>query len=158
MSFGSSERISAYLVGEDKFFIAGRYSLNPDFHKIHRNYYPKGQGVIDKARLDGWSIQKIVSPSDKTEKYAQEHVAKCGIPVEVARKFTMKSRCYAAISIVDQTSNHPIAIICFESTNRNKLDPLNRETVMQSVNHIVPVIEALAPQAIWPNDALNEGL
>jgi hypothetical protein len=110
------ERISIYRHHDKNFTLLGRYSLNPQFCVKGRVFYPFGQGVIGKAWEKGKASRNGFSdPITNWELYVKEHT-KYGFDELTVGQFSMKSRAYIAMALVDVRTQRRVAIVVIESS------------------------------------------
>ena len=156
------DRISIYKVSEDHFFLIGRYSTNQSYRRIGRNYYPRQEGILEKAFERSWFQADLgVSYADnnaRRKKYADEQLRKFRIPVQTANRFNMKSRCYRALSIKDGGLGEPDAIVCIESTGIKSLNHLNREMMEARFSPFAIFLLALEHHVPSMDNAMRQGL
>jgi hypothetical protein len=167
LSLGSTERISIYkftkINNDEKFFLLARYSINPEFKKIGRSFYPVDQGCIAEAWQHGKSSMSLTDPKKDEPKYFGEQVS-YGVPIEVAHEFKMKAATYVGLSLQNHIANSRKAIIIFESTKakQNKpnapLDPLKIKAEIDSDRcRVLKFLENLEDFEPDPNLATESG-
>jgi hypothetical protein len=162
LGFGVNHRISLYKVGQGKFFILGRYAENSDYNEVHRQYYDRGQGILEQAWRNGWAEAEIrFNPEGGTKqlkKYCEFQQLRFGVPPKVAVGFRMKSRTYKSLALRDPKLGHPVAIVCLESTDKDGLNHVGREEVQGRFGQLIILMEALEHHIASLDNALNEGL
>lgn len=127
-----SERISMYKFENDKFYIIGRYSLNPNLKKIRRRFYKSNEGLISKAWQDGEYFLNSTVPD-----YGQNSTARrkthtffnnlAPISKETCNNITMKSKSFYLKAFMNSKGIERTSIIVIESENphaftKEKLD------------------------------------
>lgn len=125
MNLKNSERISLYKFIDDKFYVLGRFSSNPEFKKRGRNSYKK-EGLIFKA----WQLGKyfknsgIPIPNMSTRPKLRKGYYKvlndiARIDEETVWKMNMKSRSFYLKALKDSGNVENTSIIVIESLNDN---------------------------------------
>lgn len=120
LSLFSNGRASLFICKQDHFVLAGRYSPMANFSRsAGRETYPIGSGILGQAWNDGAAAAPelpdagpVNRPPHQAWLQAQ---ARYGIDEAVARAFTMRSRCYAAIRL--EYDRVRLGVVVIESTN-----------------------------------------
>lgn len=117
----SDGRVSLFLCYEDHFVLAGRYSANPPFQRTTaRPSYPIDQGIIGaawargKAADDAMPDPSPITAARPTKGWLDQQLKRHGVPEEVAVRFTMKSRSYAAVRL--DRPHRRLGVLVLEST------------------------------------------
>jgi hypothetical protein len=105
--------------------LLARYSINPQYTKIHRQKFPLNQGVIDKAWQHGCHVDKDCPKAEQNKEYVDYLIQTYGYEKEKINNLTMKSCRYIALAIVDADVH--IGVIVFESTDPNFLTHIDTE-------------------------------
>lgn len=125
MNLNNSERISLYKFIDDKFYVLGRFSSNPELRKRRRNTYKK-EGLIFKA----WQLGKyfknsgIPFPNMSTRPKFRKGYYKilndiAPIDEETVWEMNMKSRSFYLKALKDSGNVENTSIIVIESLNEN---------------------------------------
>jgi hypothetical protein len=151
LGLGPEDRVSVYKHEGDAFQLLARCSRNPNFEGSKgRALYPANQGCISKAWANGEAdLHNLPDPVAKSWAYEAEQ-QKCGIPLDVARGFRMKSRSYAAFTIRRLSNRKPRAVIVFESIDPTRMTVQTCKPVLQSqlgelLEHFFEVFEEFEP-------------
>lgn len=110
------ERISLYYEFKGEFYLLARYSQNPDYNAVHRQKFPKNQGVISKA----WQHEKHIEskcPEAHEQSYATYLKETYGYEESKVKELTMKSCRYFGKAVNDAHTH--IGVIIFESTKKD---------------------------------------
>lgn len=130
LGFGDSERISVYRQHGELFVMLSRYSDSPIFTNRGRGIQPIQQGCVGEAWCNGESIVlDLPDPKKDLESYLSA-AAQRNVPREVAERFAMKSRAYAAFRLRDDKTNRQVAVVVFESTKPHGLQPDRLRSMM----------------------------
>jgi hypothetical protein len=117
LNFGYSERITIYRFDEHCFVPVGRYAKNVEFKKNGRAQYPKGEGFINTAWVNGESmVRDLPDPISARKGYIRAVQDQCNIDEETLKNMTMKSRIYYCKNLLN-INGEPIAVIVIESIN-----------------------------------------
>jgi hypothetical protein len=114
LELNSTERATIYYEFDNVFSLLARYSINPEYTKIHRQKFPLNKGVIGKAWQNGKHIEKNCPDSSRQQEYENYLIKTYGYDKERIDSLTMKSCRYVALAIVDADVH--IGVIVFEST------------------------------------------
>lgn len=114
------ERITLYIHNGKKTFIPfGRASLNTEYRKKGRPFYPDGQGCISKGWKNGWDFYDFkIDPSENINGYASEQYQQYGIQKGITKKLKMHPRQIGAFRIGNK--HNPVGIIVVESIKPEK--------------------------------------
>lgn len=126
----NSERVTIYFEYNDDFYLLGRYSIDPEYCKMHnRNKFPKDSGAIAKTWRNGQLVDVENCPSieDDKEKYFEYQFDNYGYTQEKLNNISMRSCAFVGFSISD--AGKYIGVILFESVNhcivnKNKSDDI----------------------------------
>lgn len=125
MNLKNSERISLYKFIDDKFYVLGRFSSNPELRKRGRSSYKK-EGLIFKAwqlgnyfKNSGIPIPNISSRSKFRRGYYKVLNEIAPIEEETVWKMRMKSRSFYLKALKDSSNVENTSIIVIESQNEN---------------------------------------
>ena len=160
LKLGDSERVSIYKHDGSSFVMLGRYSLSPALNRKGRGIYPDTQGVIAESWKTGEvSCTDIPDPGANLAAYIVYSRDKWNIPEETTNSLTMLSRSISAFPITDSTDSKRIAVIVFESTSP---DGLNPDRIRASLKHgeakrLTAFIERMRPQEPTPSSAWKVG-
>lgn len=141
----NSERISLYVLAEDKFFIIGRYSENPTYDRRGRESYPVKYGYIAKClRNDNGKNYFIKIGLPKNKKAYFETVSKeTGMSEEEIRSLSMRSKSYFTRVIKDE-KNKNVGILVVESTKSKftmSSEEMDSKLNELSVHHMSTLLE-----------------
>jgi outer membrane murein-binding lipoprotein Lpp len=114
LELNSTERATIYYEFDNVFSLLARYSINPEYTKIHRQKFPLNEGVIGKAWQNGKHIEKDCPNSSNQQEYENYLTQTYGYDKERIDTLTMKSCRYTALAIVDADVH--VGVIVFEST------------------------------------------
>ncbi|KQX69214.1 hypothetical protein [Paenibacillus sp. Root444D2] len=116
-NFTYSERITIYRFNESEFVPVGRYARNAEFKKNGRQSYPKHEGFIGLAWINGDSISsELPDPNRAKQGYVNMVKNQCSIDDMTISNMQMKSRSYYCKNL-DNSDGEPVAVIVFESIN-----------------------------------------
>lgn len=122
LNFTEKHRISIYKKEGDVFVMLERYSKNPELNKKGRGIYPSNEGFISKGYTEGtFFINNLPDPEKEHESYFQKITTECTIEKETLAKLRMKSKSYYVKALEDEYGDNRIAVIVFESINKNDL-------------------------------------
>lgn len=124
LNLDSTHRISIYKKKKDRFIILSRYSINPEFEKINRSFYPITEGFISHALRSGeYFVDDLPEYKENGRHHYYTTIQKlCSIDIETLRAMTMKSRSYYCKALTDAAGIERKAVIVFESINPQDLD------------------------------------
>lgn len=146
LNFNGTDRVSIYKRQKGKFQIMGRYSINPEFDKINRRYYPDNEGFIAQALRNGeFFVDNLPEFRDgNKEEYYRNVMKLCSIEKDVLRSINMKSRNVYCKALTDAAGTERKAIVVFESTQVGKFTPdkINAALVTEEVK-LVAFVEKL---------------
>jgi len=161
--FGDSERISVYKHDGKAFAMLGRYSLNPEYRKPGRVFYPDNEGCIGAA----WGSMKdsrcfvddLPNSNTNPREYQERLTNEWGIAKDTVQRLRMKSRTYAAFPILDSTDTKRVAVIVFESTRRKAFSYNELRNVLAGgeERRISNFMERMQPQEPAFTYASNQG-
>lgn len=114
LELNSTERATIYYEFDDAFFLLARYSINPEYAKIHRQKFPLTQGVIGKAWQHGVHVENDCPDAENSQEYIAYLIKTYAYEEDKINSLTMKSCRYVALAIVDADVH--IGVIVFEST------------------------------------------
>lgn len=117
LGFSHNERISLYIIDEDKFVRCARFSQNPKYNQPGRATYPLNEGVIGEA----WS----------KEAYVLKTNSKYGISKDTVENFSMFPRLILGYRISNYDKSEHNAVIIIESINKNFSGQQNILTVLE---------------------------
>lgn len=120
LDFSQNERISLYIIDEDKFVRCARFSQNPKYNQPGRSSYPLNEGVIGEA----WSKEceffaSFPDAQKNKEAYILKTNSKYKIPKDDVANFSMFPRLILGYRISNHDKSDHNAIIIVESTNKN---------------------------------------
>lgn len=125
MDLNNSERISLYKFIDDKFYVLGRFSSNPELKKRGRNSYKK-EGLIFKAwqlgkyfKNSGIPVPNISTRSKFRRGYYKVLNDIVSIDEETVWEMKMKSRSFYLKALKDSSNVENTSIIVIESLNDN---------------------------------------
>lgn len=126
LNFNGTDRVSIYKKQKGTFQIMGRYSINPEFDKINRRYYPDNEGFIAQALRNGeFFVDGLPEFRDgNKEEYYKKVMKLCSIEKDVLRSINMKSRNVYCKALTYAAGAERKAIIVFESTQVGKFTPV----------------------------------
>jgi hypothetical protein len=123
MKLENSERISLYKFIDDKFYVLGRFSSNPEFKKRGRSCYNK-EGLIFKAWQLGYYFKNsgIVNPNMSSRTKFRKGYYKVVNEIAIIDEKTvwemnMKSRSFYLKALKDSSNVENTSIIVIESIN-----------------------------------------
>lgn len=131
----NSERISLYVLSENKFLIIGRYSANPTYNRRGRDSYPSECGYIAKclSNDNGKDYYYKSSLPANNKKYVEEVIKDTGMSEQDIEKLSMKSRTYFT-KVIKDTKNKNVGILVIES--RNSKLPISCEELNNKMNEL----------------------
>ena len=153
LCFSNNERISLYIVDNDKFVCCSRVSPSPKYKLRGRSSYPLNEGVIGEAWNNGVEFDVRFPDANKDMasyiKYTKE---KYGISEKTIRNFTMYPRVILGYRISNHDCSDHNAIVVVESTNKKNADKdriltvleRNRECLYELIKDFHDFIPALA--------------
>ena len=119
--FSSNERLSMYMLisletqddteNEEFLQIFGRFSKHYEFNKLNRMRFPKDQGVIGKALING-ELDAVFFPDDETD-YINK-LKDYGILKKDIKKIRMQSKSFYPF-IIDNIYNNKSVVVLLES-------------------------------------------
>lgn len=146
LGFNGTDRVSIYKKQKDKFQIMGRYSINPEFDKINRRYYPDDEGFIAKALRNGeFFVDDLPEFREgNKEEYYKSVMKLCSIDKDVLKNINMKSRTVYCKALTDAAGTERKAIVVFESTQVGKftIEKINDALATEEVK-LVAFVEKL---------------
>ena len=132
LGFSHNERISLYIIDEDKFVRCARFSQNPKYNRPGRATYPLNEGVIGEAWSKGVEFFMGFPDAQKNkEAYILKTNSKYGIPKDTVEKFSMFPRLIFGYRISNHDKSEHNAILIIESTNKNFSVQQNILTVLE---------------------------
>lgn len=144
LNLKNSERISLYVLDEDKFRIIGRYSANPIYDKLCRREYPVDCGYISKClgNTDGNKYYYIESLPENEQEYMNYVSQTSGMKKGDIRNLSMLSRAYYTRVITDQY-NKNVGILVIESINSTlplEASEIDKKLEDLSIPHMITYI------------------
>lgn len=131
LNFTNNERISLYIVDNNRFICCSRFSKNPTYKRWGRASYPLDEGVIGRAWNNGSEFFASLPDAQKDFKsYVERTKKKYGIPEDTIRGFSMFSKLLMGYRISNHDSSEHNAIIIVESTTKNFASKESILTVM----------------------------
>lgn len=120
LGFTPDERITLYIHnGKETFIPFGRASLNTEYRKKGRPFYPDRQGCISEGWKNGWDFYDFqMDPSENINGYANEQYQQYGIQKGITKKLKMLPRQIGAFRIGNK--HNPVGIIVVESIKPQK--------------------------------------
>ncbi len=131
LGFKQTERISVLEYYNGGFALVSRFSANPDYCIIKRNKYPPDFGVAGAAlaseKGEAYDF-KLPDPEADLEAYLEHQAENWSIPKSDGKKLKMKSREYAAFTVLNRSNSQVSGVIVFESTRSGafKLEELRK--------------------------------
>lgn len=151
MNLKNSERISLYKFIDEKFYVLGRFSNNPELKKRGRNSYKK-EGLIFKA----WQVGKffknssIPIPNMSTRSKFRKGYYKtlndiARIDEETVWNMNMKSRSFYLKALKDSGNVENTSIIVIESLNDNgfQLNEIEQILTTEEERKLVTFVEKI---------------
>lgn len=151
MNLKNSERISLYKFIDEKFYVLGRFSNNPELRKRGRNSYKK-EGLIFKA----WQVGKffknsgILIPNMSTRSKFRKGYYKvlndiARIDEETVWNMNMKSRSFYLKALKDSGNVENTSIIVIESLNENgfQIDAIDEILSFEEEKKLVTFVEKI---------------
>lgn len=141
----NSERISLYVLAEDKFFIIGRYSENPTYDRKGRESYPVDCGYIAKCLKNDNGKDYFIRlglPTNK-KKYLETVKNETGMSEEEVKVLSMQSKSYFTRVIKDE-KNKNVGILVVESTKSKftmNAEEMESKLKELSVHHMSTLLE-----------------
>lgn len=118
LSLYSEGRASIFLCRDDHFVLIGRYSPSPALRRTSgRLTYPMDQGVISAAWRDATAEDpSLPDPGPRgasvpTRGWTSRQVRQHHVPEEIALRFTMRSRSYAAVRLDDHERSLGVLVV-----------------------------------------------
>lgn len=157
--YGSSERISLYVLDLEHFRCIGRHSSDEKYRELPKKMYPKEVGFIGAAwRKGDFSISELPDPSLRLSEWFDSNEANTNISREALQQIGMKSRAFHCVRIQNSKST-PVAIIVFESTNKKLPNEktVNKDFGKYEARMIANLLDALKPHMVNLELAKREG-
>ncbi len=156
-----SERISLYSFDLEggQFVLVGRFSFSPVYQAKQRATYPADQGCIAVAWKNGVVFSNdFPDPYDDPEGYSKHHSG-FNVPVEVADRFTMKSRLYYGYRISD-AKHRGLAVVIIEALcpTRFTQEKLDKFFARDERQYISELVSNLQPHFTVPSAATKLGM
>jgi hypothetical protein len=148
-------RLTVYVPSDGTLVRAGRFATNPTQKDAGRKIIPVGEGIVSEAWQKGFAY---VGDLGTGEKYI-ENCEKRGIPADIAKQLSMKSRMIAALRINLSFEQEPIGVMVFESMKERHFgkqdieEKLGRMTALFETS--IPTLRVHIPR---PDIALERGL
>lgn len=132
LSFSHDERISLYIIDDEKFVRCARFSQNPKYNQAGRASYPLNEGVIGEAWSKGREFCANFPNAQKNkETYILKTNSKYGISKDTVENFSMFPRLILGYRISNYDKSEHNAVIIIESTNKNFSGQKNILTVLE---------------------------
>lgn len=147
LSFNERISIYRYDLKKEEFIPIGRHSPNPEYTKQGRQSYPKNEGVISKAWLNGSYLESNLPVfENNSTRYYSKVTERYNLTREVIEKMSMKSRWYYCKNLKD-SQQRSIAVIVIESTQKLSFSKEHMDNVIQNdfINLLIESIENLLP-------------
>ncbi len=147
-NFGYDDRVTIYRYAKNDFVPVGRYSKNVELNARGRNSYPKDEGFISKAWLNGeFHIDNLPDYSQDPERYIDAVIKANKIKKGTVREMSMQSRSFYCKNLTNQYDT-PIAVIVIESLSKQL--PIEHEKLSQDLDEtfgkiLVSAIESNLP-------------
>jgi hypothetical protein len=151
MNLKNSERISLYKFINDKFYVLGRFSNNPELRKRGRNSYKK-EGLIFKAwqvgkyfKNSGIPIPNMGTRSKFRKGYYKTLSDIARIDEETVWNMNMKSRSFYLKALKDSGNVENTSIIVIESLNENgfQIDFIDEILSFEEEKKLVTFVEKI---------------
>lgn len=135
----STERVSLFVHIQDRFFLAGRWSMNPTLRVSSREFYPENEGCLWEAWQNRTAyIDNLPDPRTNLEEWIAHQVNTWHVPEPTVRGIKMRSRTYAAFRIDDPlTGRDESGVVIFES----QLTPVEVTQQKLQLSQIETVVE-----------------
>lgn len=165
MDLNNSERISLYKFIDDKFYVLGRFSSNPELKKRGRNSYKK-EGLIFKAwqlgkyfKNSGIPVPNISTRSKFRRGYYKVLNEIVSIDEETVWKMKMKSRSFYLKALKDSSNVENTSIIVIESLNDNGFQSSEIDQIlsMEEEKKLVTFVEKIDWDFPNINKAIEKG-
>lgn len=132
LGFSHNERISLYIIDEDKFVRCARFSQNPKYNRPGRSTYPLNEGVIGEAWSKGVEFFAKFHDAQKNKNaYIEKTNNKYRISRDVVANFSMFPRLILGYRISNHDKSDHNAIVIVESTNKDFADQYVILTVLE---------------------------
>ena len=132
LGFSHNERISLYIIDEDKFVRCARFSQNPKYSQPGRATYPLNEGVIGEAWNNGFEFFARFPDAQKNKNaYIEKTNNKYRISRDDVASFSMFPRLILGYRISNHDKSEHNAIIIVESTNKDFADQNDILTVLE---------------------------
>ncbi len=140
LRYSSSERVSLFASGGDRFILVARYSLSPPFTGADRREYPIDTGCLGQAwESDRSHVVVTVARDQDHEQWTHQHM-NCNLPREIVEELRMPVRTVIASRVNDPRQGQPACgVVVLEST----------DTAMS------PRVSGANPPILDPADAAN---
>lgn len=141
----NSERISLYVLSEDKFSIIGRYSENPTYHRKGRESYPVECGYIAKCLSNDNGKDYFIRTGlpAKQKAYIEIVSKETGMSEDEIKSLSMSSKSYFTRVIKDE-KNKNVGILVVESTKSKftmNAEEMESKLKELSVHHMSTLLE-----------------
>ena len=157
--YGSSERISLYVLDLEFFRCIGRHSNDEKYRARPNKMYPKEQGFIGKAwRVGGVTTSDLPDPNVDLDAWVNSNTSSVNISQDTLAQIGMKSRAFHCVRIINSKSAS-VAVIVFESSS-GKLP--NSETILadfgkDEIRTVANLLDALRLHMVKLEFAKREG-
>lgn len=151
MNLGNNERMSLYKFIDDKFYVLGRFSSNPELKRRGRSSYKK-EGLIFKAwqlgkfsKISGIPLCNMSNRKNFRKGYYKSLNDIALIDEETVWKMKMKSRSFYLKALKDSNNVENTSIIVIESLNENgfNLDDIDSKLNSDEERKLVTFVEKI---------------
>lgn len=138
LGFGNCERISIYKVERNNCKVVSRHSVRPQFRSYNKDkIYPLNKGFIGKAWEDNsneFFITNLPNYKENPNKYITKCIKLCDIDEDTIKQLSMKCRSYYCKVLRNSDETDNIAIIVFESLNKNRFTKGDIDSILKEEN------------------------
>ena len=148
ISESANVRITIY--GYDKttdvFIPVIRRCRNPDLQALHRNSYPRAEGLIAKVWQSGSGRFECLAKKDLQKRLRQQHLEETGIPGEAYDELLMKP--FSMIGVALARGDETCGVVIVESDSQDVniaggLDKLKRHPRVEDVARVISETKGL---------------
>jgi hypothetical protein len=161
LKFGNCERISIYKVEGNNCKVVSRHSIRPEFRSYNKDkIYPLNKGFIGKAWEDNSNevfITNLPNYKENPNQYITKCLKLCNIEEDTIKQLSMKCRSYYCKVLRNSDETDNIAIIVFESLNKNGFKKENIDSILNEEDKsLATFIQKIVFEVIKSNTDLSK--
>jgi hypothetical protein len=151
----SNARVSGYSHTGKAFILAGRQSDNPKWKVSGRSVYAEDQGLIAHVWQEGRG--SCASLPEDLEKYVAKMEKDFGLPPEVTKSLTMKSRSLVGLRVDDKATKSPVGVVIAESTrprgvNQTTMKKIEESETWKTIVYLMVTSRELLPDMLGTSE------